>query len=234
MIRPALALLAMLAAPAGAATRTYSVTGFDKVRVEGAYAVVLKVGPGGTAVANGDMRAIDRLSVEVRNRVLVVRTSPSAWGGWGGENAGALVLSVTTPNLVAATVAGSGSIAIDRAKAQRFDLMVSGSGSAGIAALEADRAILSLVGGGTIKVAGRAAQVRATAQGSGTIDAAGLAADDVELGVTGSGNARFAARRTAKVTASGSGTIIITGNPACTVTSVGSGVVRCGREQAGR
>jgi hypothetical protein len=224
----------MFAAPGGAATRTYSVTGFDKVRVEGPYAVALKVGPGGTAVANGDMRAIDRLSVQVNNRVLVVRASPSAWGGWSGESPGTLLLSVTTPNLVAATVAGSGSIRIDRARAQRFDLVVSGSGSAGIGALEADRAILSLVGGGAIKVAGKAAQVRAMVQGSGTIDAAGLAADDVELGVTGSGDAHFAARRTAKVAASGAGAIVITGSPACTVTSAGSGTVRCGREQAGR
>jgi hypothetical protein len=229
MIRSALVILATLAAPAGAATRTYSVTGFDKVRIEGPYAVTLRVGPGGSAVATGDTRAIDRLSVEVNNHVLVVRTSRSAWGGWAGENPGTLTLAVTTPNLVAATVAGSGSIAVDRVRAQRFDLIVSGSGSAGVAALQADRAVMSLVGAGGITVAGKVAQTRVTLQGSGTIDAAKLASDDLEIGAAGSGNARFAARRTAKVTASGSGDIVIAGDPACTVTSVGSGAVRCGR-----
>jgi hypothetical protein len=229
MMRLAVGLIAVLAVPAGAATRTYSVTSFDKVRIEGPYTVRLKLGAGGSAVANGDIRAIDRLSVEVSNRVLIVRTSKSAWGGWTGENPGTLTLSVTTPNLVAATLTGSGSIAIDRAKAQRFDLIVGGSGSASIAALEADRAVLSLVGAGGMTVAGKASQARVTLQGSGTIDAAKLATDDLELGVTGSGDARFAARRTAKITASGSGDVTVIGTPACTVAAVGSGAVHCGR-----
>jgi hypothetical protein len=232
VIRLALAAIAMIGAPAAAATRTYSVTSFDKVRIEGPYAVTLRVGPGGSAVANGDVRAIDRLSVEVSNRVLIVRTSKSGWGGWSGDNPGTLALSLTSPNIVAASVAGSGSIAIDRAKAQRFDLVVSGAGSADIAAVEADRLIASLIGAGTIRVAGKASQVRATVQGSGSIDAMKLAADDLELTVAGPGGAQFAARRTAKVTTSGSGDVIVTGDAACTVASAGSGQVRCGKGAA--
>jgi hypothetical protein len=222
-------VIAAVGAPAAAATRTYSVTGFEKIRVEGPYAVTLKVGSGGSAVATGDQRAIDRLKVEVQNRTLVVRTDRQAWGGWNKDDPGKVALSVTTPTLTSAVLAGSGSIAIDRAKAQRFDLAVNGSGSASIGALETDRAFLSLVGSGGLTAAGKASQTRASLQGSGTIDGAKLAVDDLDLSATGSGDAAFAARRTAKVTSAGSGDITVAGAAACTVASAGSGEVRCGR-----
>lgn len=228
-----LLIVAAAAAPAQAATRTYSITGFDRIRVEGPYQVTLKVGPGARAVADGDMRAIDRLSVEVQNRTLMVRTNRSAWGGWDKDGAGRVALSVTTPSLVSAILAGSGSLAIDRVKAQRFDLAVSGAGSASVAALQADRALLTMVGTGTIVVAGAASQTRASLQGSGTIDAARLATDDLDLSVAGTGGAGFAARRTAKVASTGSGDITVSGPAACTVTSVGSGAVTCGNGGAG-
>jgi hypothetical protein len=219
----------LVGTPAAAATRTYSVTGFEKIRVEGPYAVTLKVGRSGSAIATGDQRAIDRLKVEVQNRTLVIRTDHQAWGANDKGDSGRVALSVTTPSLTAAMLAGSGSIAIDRAKAQRFDLAVSGSGSASIGALETDRAYLSLVGTGDLAVAGKASQTRASLQGSGSIDGSKLAADDLDLAVTGSGNASFAARRTAKVSAAGSGDVLVAGTAACTVNSVGSGQVRCGR-----
>jgi hypothetical protein len=225
----ALVLAASVGSPAAAATRTYSVTGFEKIRVEGPYAVTLKVGTGASAVANGDMRAIDRLKVEVQNRTLIVRTDRQAWGGSGTDGPGRVALSVTTPTLTSALLAGSGSIAIDRAKAQRFDMAVSGSGSASIDALETDRAFLSLVGTGELTVGGKASQTRASLQGSGTIEATKLAVDDLDVAVAGSGDATFAARRTAKVSSTGSGDVTVTGAAACTIASAGSGEVRCGR-----
>ncbi|MDB5663060.1 MAG: hypothetical protein JWN59_1398 [Sphingomonas bacterium] len=227
----AFALAVAAAAPTAAATRSYSVTGFERIRVEGPYSVTLKVGPSNSAVATGDQRAIDRLRVEVQSRTLVIRADRSASGGWQAESPGRLTIAVATPALTAAILAGSGSLAIDRAKAMRFDLAVSGSGSATIGALASDRLSLALVGSGEIVIGGSAAQTRASLQGSGTIDATRLAADDLDLSVTGSGDAHFTARRTAKVTTTGSGGVTVDGKPACTVTSSGSGEVRCGGAQ---
>jgi hypothetical protein len=223
-------LLALLPGPALAADRNYSVTDFDRIRIDGPYAVTLRTGPASSAAATGDMRAIDRLSVTVQGRTLIVRTDSSAWGGWKGESPGRVALSVTTPALTSAILGGAGALAIDRAKAMRFELGLSGSGSIAIAALAADRLALTLVGNGKVTVAGSVAQTRATLQGGGTIEAGKLASDDLELGVSGTGDARFAAKRSAKVTAAGSGTVTVTGNAACTVNSAGSGEVRCGKE----
>ena len=230
-MRACLVLLALAAAPAAAAaaTRSYSVTGFDRVRIDGPYAVTLNVGPAVSATATGDARAIDRLKVVVQGRTLLVRTDPSGWGGWSDASPGKVALHITAPELSGATLSGAGALAIDRAKAMRFDLAVSGSGSVALAALATDRLGLTLVGSGKVTVAGRAQETRATLQGSGEIDATRLSADDLELGVSGTGGARFAANRTAKVTATGSGDVTVTGAAACTVSALGSGEVRCGK-----
>ena len=224
-----LLLLALLPAPAFAASREYSVTTFDRIRIEGPYAVTLKVGPAVSARADGDQRAIDRLKVEVQGRTLVVRTDATGWGGWSNANSGRVTISLTTPELNMVGVTGSGSLAIDRAKAMRFDIAVGGSGSVTLGALTTDRLGLLLVGSGQVIVAGRAQQTKATLQGSGTIDATKLSVDDLELGSSGSGDAKFAASKTAKVTVNGSGDVTVAGAAACTVNAVGSGEVRCGK-----
>ncbi len=227
-----LAAVALLPAPTLAASRTYSVTSFDRIRVDGPYAVTLRVGPAPAARADGDMRAIDRLKVEVQGRTLLVRTDPSgSWGGWAGESPGKVALVVSTPVLASALLGGSGTLAIDRVKALRFEMAVSGSGSVTLGALDADRLALTLVGTGKVAVAGRAQQVKAIVQGSGAIDAGSLAVDDLDLAVSGSGDARFAAAKTAKVTATGSGEVVVTGAAACTVNAIGSGEVSCGKTQ---
>ena len=228
-MRPVLLLLAFLPASASAASRNYGVTTFDRIRVEGPYAVTLKVGSGASARADGDQRAIDRLKVEVQGRTLVVRADASAWGGWDKAVPGRVTLSLTTPELNMVGLSGSGTLSIDRAKAQRFDIAVSGSGSVTLDALIADRLGLVLVGSGQLTVGGRAQQAKATLQGSGTIDATKLAVDDLELAASGSGEAKFAASKTAKVSANGTGDVTVAGAATCTVSTVGSGEVRCGK-----
>ena len=228
-MRPILLALVLLPAPASAATRTYSVTTFDRIRVEGPYAVALKVGPGVSARADGDARAIDRLKVEVQGTTLVIRTDAAGWGGWDKATPGRVALSLTTPALSSVGVSGSGTLAIDRAKAMRFDIAVSGSGSVALGAIATDRLGVVLVGSGRVAVAGRAQQTHATLQGSGSIDATKLAVDDLQLAASGSGEAKFTASKTATVSASGSGDVTVAGAAACTVNAVGSGEVRCGK-----
>lgn len=228
-MRPLLLLLALLPAPALAATRTYSITTFDRIRLEGPYTVTLRVGPGASARADGDQRAIDRLKVEVQGTTLVIRTGTTGWGGWDKASPGRVSLAVTTPALSGVGLSGSGMLAIDRAKAMRFDIAVSGSGSVALEAVATDRLGVVLVGSGRVTVAGHAPQTKATLQGSGSIDATKLAVDDLELGSSGSGDAKFAATRTAKVSATGSGDVWVAGTATCTVNAVGSGEVRCGK-----
>lgn len=224
----AIAACAACAAPALAASRGYTVTSFDKVRVSGPFTVNLRTGASPSARAEGSLRALDGVRVEVQGRTLVVSADRYAWGGTEGEQAGPVVLSVSTPEISAAIITGSGSLNVDRAKAPRFDLMLTGSGSVALGALAAERLLMTVTGSGRVALAGRAAQARIVVQGAASIEGARLVVADLDLTAAGSGDIGLAATRSAKVAASGSGNIAVAGNASCSVRASGSGEVRCG------
>ncbi len=224
-----LALLACAAAvPAGAAERTYSITDFDKVQVDGPYRVTLTSGRSSGARAEGSAEALDHVSIDVQGGTLRVRRNRSAWGSYPGSGAGPVAVTLTTRELRGAAVVGSGSLDIDRAKGLRVDLSVSGSGRLTVAAVEADNLVVGLLGSGRISLAGRARQLRATVQGSGDLAASGLSADDAQIGSDTAGSVAVTVLKSAKVTSTGAGDVEIAGSPACTVEAKGSGRVSCG------
>ena len=226
----ALALAAGLATPGAAATRAFTVTGFDRINVAGPFTVTVRTGPGVSVRATGDSKALDRLSAVVEGNVLRLRASNPIDGDWQDGTVGKVAIAVTVPALRAATLAGSGDLTIDRAKADQFDAMLGGSGNLSIGALQADRAVLSLIGSGDLTVAGKVEAVRAAVSGSGNLAAAGLLGGEVRVSVVGSGDARLAASHKASVSANGSGDVIVAGNAECTVVQRGSGNVECGRK----
>ncbi|MEA3002053.1 MAG: hypothetical protein QOH81_841 [Sphingomonadales bacterium] len=230
MNRTIAALFAALlaAAPAEAAERSYSVTDFDRIQVEGPFEVTLATGLSSRLRASGPADALDRLSVEVEGRTLRIRVDRSAWGGTPGRSPGPVRIEATTHDLVRASVLGAGSLAVDKARGLRIDLSVGGSGHLAVAALDADQLVVGLVGSGRIGLAGHARQMRAIVQGSGDLDAAALRTEDVQLSAETAGTIAIGSARSAKVVAAGLGDIAIGGSPACTVDNRGSGRVRCG------
>ena len=228
----ALFLLGLVAASgaASAAERGYSVQDFDRIRVEGPYDVSIRVGPPATARAQGRQIDLNRLSFVVTDGTLVIKPDRSGWGGWpGAKSEEKVVVTVSTRTLGAATMVGSGAIAIDRIRAPSVELGVAGSGDISVGAIDADSVALSVIGSGDLTVAGRAKQARANIQGSGNVDAAALAVQDATVTVAGSGDLKLSASRSAKITTAGSGDVVVTGTAACSVNRAGSGDVTCGR-----
>ena len=224
-----LAAIALLAQPAAAAERRYTVTDFDRIQVEGPFQVTLTTGKAPSARADGEMLALERVSVEVQSRTLKIRPNRSAWGGYPGQQSGGVKLLVSTPGLRSATVTGAGTLSIDKVKAMMFDAALAGSGRLGIGSLEADALSLGLLGGGKLTLGGKAKTVRATISGSGDLDAAALQSEDAEVNADTSGTIALGVRRAAKITATGAGEVTIGGTPACTVTNRGVGTVSCGK-----
>ncbi len=214
--------------PAAAASRVFTVTSFDKIRVEGPYAVDLKTGRGPSARAEGDVHALDRLVVEVQGTTLIVKTDRSGWTGWPGQSTGAVSLAVTTPALTAAALNGSGKVSINRMAGLRVDVSIAGPGDVVLGAVETDRFGLNIAGSGQVTLAGRAATARVSVQGAGDVAAAGLTVADAEVTAAGSGNVALTATRSAKVKTTGSGNVVIGGKAACMVSNLGSGEVSCG------
>lgn len=225
-----LALLAFAAAAsAGAAERNYSVTDFDRVQVDGPYQVTVTTGAASSARAEGSPEALERISVEVLGSTLRVRANKSGWGGYPGGRTGPVRIALTTRELRAASVVGSGSLDIDRTKGLRVDLSVNGGGQLAVAGVEADNLVVGLLGGGRITLAGRAKQLKATIQGSGDLAAAGLSADDAQINSDTAGSVTVAVARTVKLSATGPGDVEILGTPSCTLEGQGTGNVVCGK-----
>lgn len=233
MIRTMLAFLglAALAVPASAAERTYAVTDFERVTVEGPYVVRLTTGRSTTVRASGPQASIDRVTIETQGQTLRIRPNRSAWGGNDGAQQGVLEITLTTRMLRSARVIGAGRLEIDGGEGLRVDLSLEGGGRLSATNIEADNLFLGLLGSGRLEVAGRARTLRADVQGAGDVAAEGLSSDDVTVTTTTTGNVAFGTARTARVNANGLGEVSVAGNPACTVTGLGAGQVRCGSNQ---
>jgi hypothetical protein len=217
--------VAALSVPAFAASRNFTVTGFDRIRVDGPFMVRVSTGVAPFARAEGKPAALNGVSIEVQGQTLVVRRNPSGWGGYPGETPGPIEIEVGTHDLSTVWVNGAGSIAIDKAKGQSFDLSVQGPGSVSIGRLTVDRLKAGITGSGTATVGGTAAQVTAIARGTSTFDGSGLTSKDATIGAEGTAVVKLIATGTAKIDSLGTATVEIAGRPACTVRAVGSAVV---------
>jgi len=229
MIRFMLPLLAAVSiSPLAAAERRYTIVDFDRVQIEGPFEVTLATGRPSSARALGSNAAIERVALDVQGRTLRIRANRSAWGGYPGEGSGPVKIEISAHSVRAASLAGSGSLLIDKARSMRFDLALAGAGRIGIGGIETDMLTISQLGSGKVSIAGKAKSLRATIQGSGDLDGQGLIAEDAQIHANTAGAVGISARRAASVTSSGQGDVTVVGSPACTVKQLGSGRIFCG------
>lgn len=226
----ATAMLGMAPA-AQAAERGFTVTDFDRIRVEGPFAVEVTTGRGTAASASGAREALDRIVLNVQGRTLTIRANRGVWGGYPGEDraSGPVLIRISTGELRSVMLAGSGSIRLDRARGPRLELIAQGSGRLEIARVETDRLDIGMVGSASARLAGNVRALKATVSGSSALDGAGLTANDLILNTQSAGDVTLGAKTSARVHASGAGSTTILGKPACTVTATGAGTVACGR-----
>jgi hypothetical protein len=224
---PALLGLAMAAAPAGAATRSYSVISFDRLIVTGPFDVAVKVGPGAAVQAQGAQDAIDRLSVEQQGNTLVVKPLPGGWGGWPQGDHGHVTIAISTPALSQVSVTGSGAVAVDRVRGDALDLRLAGSGSLRVASVDVIKLEAISAGSGDLTLAGKSFSGHFLVSGTGNLTADTLAVQNADAMLVGSGNLLLNATVKAKLNLSGTGDLRITGPATCQVTQSGSGTVSC-------
>ena len=226
---PLLALLALASLPAAAAPpasqRTYSVTGFDRVRIDGPYDVRLQTGVAPYARASGSAAALDGVTVRTEGRTLIVRAGSGGWGGYPGEGRGPVTIELGTHDLGTAWVNGAGSLTVDRVKSMNFELAINGAGTAKIGTVDVDQLKIGLSGAGSARIAGRAAKLTATVRGTSSLDAEGLTSKDAVIGGEGPALVRARVTNSAKIDALGLASVNITGNPACTIRQQGSAIV---------
>ena len=235
MSRPSIPILAALlplaacGTSAHAATRNYSITDVSRLRITGPFDVHVHVGPSSSVRATGPQEAIDRLSVEQNEEVLVIKPLPGGWGGWPMGFHGNLVVDVTMPALDQATMTGSGDTQVDRVKGDAVTLILSGSGSLTVGAVQVTQLNVTMTGSGSLGVtAGHAVGAKAVLTGTGDLKAGGLVVDDAQANLVGTGDLTIGARHTAKGNLAGSGDLTIVGPATCAIPRTGSGDVHCG------
>ena len=219
------AIQSVVVSPAAAATRNFGITGFEKIRVEGPFKVVVSTGVAPFARATGSPDAIDRVAIESRGDTLVVHSSLSSWGGYPGRDKGPVEISVGTHDLRSAWVSGSGSLTIDTAKGLSFDLSVQGSAAGAINQVDVDQLNVAVVGTGSGMLAGRAAKMTAVVRGIASLNAAKLAIKDATIGAEGTSTVAAHVSDSAAIDGSGAITVQLTGSPACTLRVTGSASV---------
>ena len=217
--------IAVLAAPASAATRNFGITGFEKVRVDGPFKVKLTTGVAPFATATGSPQALDRVAIEVRGNTLVVHSNLDSWGGYPGKDSGPVEIRLGTHDLSAAWLNGSGAIAIDRVRGLSFDLSVQGSGAGQIGQVSVDQLNVSVVGTASAKLAGQAAKMTAVIRGVSSLNAAALTTKDATLGADGAATIAANVDNSVTIDATGPATVNIAGGPSCTLRVSGSASV---------
>lgn len=216
-----------LAAPAQAATRGYTITSFDTIRLEAPVRVEILTGVGPSARADGDQALLDRLRVEVSGRLLTISIDRVS----GEKRGGAATLRLSTGDLRRIVLTGGGSVAVNRMKGLAADIMIGGSGDVTIAAVDLDKLTVGLAGSGRVTLAGRAGEAVLRVTGPGAVEAGGLRARQLMVANEGPGTIAAMADVTAKVSSAGSGEVVVTGTAACVVENKGTGRVMCGGEE---
>lgn len=220
MIRHLALFLLAASTPLGAAPlgRSFTITSFDRIRVEGPYAVSLSVGRAPAARAEGDAAQMDALDLRVEGRTLIVRQR----SGERPSGSGGVRISVATPDLRTAILVGAGTLTIDRLRGLSVDLALQGPGSLDVRDVTADRVTASAFGSGALTLAGKAKQLGLIARGTPLVATGSLIADELTIAAEGSPEVTATARSQANVQAIGTAQVKLAGNPACTLRVTGS------------
>lgn len=234
----ALTLAVLCAQGASAAERRYTLSTFDKVRIEGDVAVEIVSGVAPAALATGDPRALDALTVRVQGGTLSIRRARASQLTERRKQSAtpdALPLVRLSARAVQSLMLqGHGSVRIDRLTGARPNATLNGSGSIDIGAVKADALAVNVSGSGSLKVVGTATSARAVMLGDGLIEATGLSLSSLDLFGEGPVRARMTVDGPARISVMGDAQIEIGGQSSCTIRQSGSNAITCGSIEAPR
>ena len=107
--------------PGSTVDRDYQVGSFDQIELGGSYDATVRTGAAPSVHARGGENILDKLTVEVEDGKLVIEPKHHGWlGGFHWSN-GKVQLTITVPQLRKASLAGSGSIGVDKVAGDSFE-----------------------------------------------------------------------------------------------------------------
>lgn len=209
-------------------TRSFNLSGFERVALKGSDDVRVVAGPAFAVTATGSDHVLERLDIRVEDGTLVVsRKRRSDWSmGWSHDK-GALV-TVTMPLIRGASLAGSGDLNVETTADDKFEGDLAGSGDLTVENINAAETEFSLAGSGDVRAKGTTKRLALSIAGSGGIDASALTSETAQVSIAGSGDISLRASQSVDGSIIGSGDVRVDGTRNCTVSKLGSGDVICG------
>jgi hypothetical protein len=203
-------------------TSERNVEGTDRIKVSDAIDVILLKGQPHIKV-EADENLMPYIETKTENGWLVIRAKDD----YDLSSKNRIVVYVTTPELSALKVAGSGKVESKETwgNAEDFELGVAGSGDVSITVASHSMDV-NIAGSSNVEVKGDAKDIKVDIAGSGSFMGGELKANDVGVSVAGSGDAEVFAMETLKVKVAGSGDVKYRGNATVDQKIVGSGSVR--------
>lgn len=207
--------------------RTETLSSFSGISLSVSANVYITQGAKQSIEVVADDETLEKLIVEVKNEVLVIRF-PSENSFFRGFKPGKIEIFVTVQSIDKLKVTGSGKIiAKDELSGNKINLTVTGSGNIQLDNLKVDNVNASISGSGDILLKGKSngSKLSATISGSGTIKADNFETESVDATVTGSGTCHVRSNGNINAKTTGSGNVYYSGSAHINAHSTGSGKV---------
>jgi hypothetical protein len=224
-------------------TRSYPVSGYDRVSFRTQGKIQLIQGEEEGVTISGDADTLDRLKVEVSGGELVIRL-----GSWLDylffprpayytikvrnlrefqvSGSADLESNALISDNLSLGISGSGKILVDTITAEQLKFSTSGSSKVEIHALKAKTLQVTTSGSGRYEFSGNADQVSIHSSGTSEVEGLDLATQQAEVRISGSGSVDLQVEKVLDVRVSGSGKVQYLGEPQVNQSVSGSATIR--------
>lgn len=220
--------VAFVSGSLSAAERSFSVYGYDDVRITGPVNVEIETGKGMSARAEAADRAtLDRVSLRRNGSQLVISMDNRTDQTNHYQKDAPVTVYLGSYEIKKITHSGTGTVKLDKLSGRTPRAQLGGFGVMDIGSVDADILEVAMQGGGQISIAGKAGDARINLLGSSMFNAPDLIVKDLQLNQRGPAQSHVSATREAKVSNSGTGTITVDGKANCLVKSDGAAQIIC-------
>lgn len=185
------------------ASETRDVDPFANLHIRGAADVSISIGEPQSLVVETDDNLLELLETDVGGDTLEIKFSERVSPRVGPD------VEIVVPALEGIKVDGAAEIAIDAMAGEELEIIVNG--------------VAAVRGSGTVD------RLKVDVNGAGVISFFDLVAEEVDIAISGSGDAEVHATRSLSATVTGSGEIVYQGDPLAVATNItGSGSIAPG------
>lgn len=194
---------------------------FDEIGVSGRYKVILKQGSTSSIEVEADENLLPYIETKIEGSELHVNSKK----GYGVKSSNPIIVYVTLPKLSSLASSGSSSFSGEGAiKGDKLEIALSGKAEMDLA-LSYSSLELGISGSGNVKLSGSADKAEVNISGSADFAAPDLKSQNMEINISGNGNAQVNVAKKLEIAISGNGKVKYKGGATVDQSVAGNGRV---------